>query len=398
MSEKELTTEEWKAEKKRKKAIFTQMQNLPFEAKKEKAKLRIFEFYNEMEKRDLNCHVSVGGLDSITLFLYIKSLGLEVEGITVSNIEDKSIQKIHRALHLTRLKSLKSKKKILQEHGFPVLSKKLAGRINTLQNPTPNNRTVRHAIISGECGEQGHFAKNSRMQLPKKWLKKFGGADEEGKALGYDAADFKVSNECCYWIKELPCEKWAKEHNSKPFLGLMASEGGQREEALIENGCNYYGKTVIRSAPFAIFMRTDLLKLTLEMDKLWKEKLRDEYWELVKDEWDFEAWGEFPDSIIPNIYGEIKEYPNGELYTTGEQRTGCEMCGFGIQLESRPHRFDRLRERDYKTWEYYMYRCVKDEETGEIYGWGKVLDYIGVGWEDIPPVQMNLFDGGILDA
>ncbi len=29
-----------------------------------------------------------------------------------------------------------------------------------------------------------------------------------------------------------------------------------------------------------------------------------------------------------------------------------------------------------------MYRCVKDKETGEVYGWGKVLDYIGVEWED----------------
>ena len=42
---------------------------------------------------------------------------------------------------------------------------------------------------------------------------------------------------------------------------MMASEGGQREEALIEHGCNYYGKTVIRSAPFAIFLRQDILKL-----------------------------------------------------------------------------------------------------------------------------------------
>ncbi len=39
-----------------------------------------------------------------------------------------------------------------------------------------------------------------------------------------------------------------------------------------------------------------------------------------------------------------------------------------------------------------MYRMVKDTKTGEVYGGGKVLDYIGVGWEDIPPVQMSLLD------
>ena len=31
-------------------------------------------------------------------------------------------------------------------------------------------------------------------------------------------------------------------------------------------------------------------------------------------------------------------------------------------------------------------------ETGEKYGWGRVLDYIGVGWEDAPGVQMSFAD------
>lgn len=36
-----------------------------------------------------------------------------------------------------------------------------------------------------------------------------------------------ASNDCCYWLKEKPCDDWAKEHESFPFLGMMASEGGQ---------------------------------------------------------------------------------------------------------------------------------------------------------------------------
>lgn len=32
------------------------------------------------------------------------------------------------------------------------------------------------------------------------------------------------------------------------------------------------------------------------------------------------------------------------------------MCGFSIHLEDRPHRFDRLRERNYAEWECWMYR------------------------------------------
>ena len=41
------------------------------------------------------------------------------------------------------------------------------------------------------------------------------------------------------------------------------------------------------------------------------------------------------------------------------------MCGFGIHMEERPHRFDRLRERNPKDWEFYMYKCCTDPETGE---------------------------------
>lgn len=71
------------------------------------------------------------------------------------------------------------------------------------------------------------------------------------------------------------------------------------------NGCNYFGKGTIRSAPFAIFNRQDLLQLTLDL--------------------------KVP---VPEIYGSILKDEDGRLYTSGEQRTGCSMCGFGIQLEN----------------------------------------------------------------
>lgn len=95
---------------------------------------------------------------------------------------------------------------------------------------------------------------------------------------------------------------------------------------------------------------------------------------------------------MPLIYGGIQKDYNGDLRTTKAQRTGCSMCGFGVHMEKRPHRFDQKRQENPKEWEYLMYRMVKDEETGEVYGWGKVLDYIGVEWEDIPAVQMSLLD------
>lgn len=332
-------------------ATFIVKQKLPYDAKINYAYTRAWEFFNECGKRGLNCHVSIGGLDSITLLLFLRSIGIDVPAVSVSSLEDKSIQAIHKQLGVIALKPLKTKTHVLQEFGFPVLSKETASKIELLQNPSPRNATVRHAIVTGETGEYGGNRTNTRMKMAQKWLNLFAGGENEREGVNYQCASFKVSAKCCYYLKEKPCDNWAKEHNSVPYLGLMASEGGRRQKSLMMHGCNYFGKTAIRSAPFAIFGRQDLLQLALDLDV-----------------------------PVPEIYGKIVRDTNGTLRTTGAQRTGCSMCGFGIQLEKRPHRFDRLYKTNPKEWDFWMNRCVKDPVTGEIYGWGKVLDYIGVHW------------------
>lgn len=343
-------------------ANFMVKQKQPYEFKKRYAEITALKFVEECYKRNLNFHVSVGGLDSITLFLFLKSIGIDAPGVSVSYLEDKSIQEIHKQLGIIRLSSAKredgttwNKTQILQEFGFPVLSKEVASKIEHLQSPTEKNKTVRHAIITGETGAYGGWQKNSKMKLAQKWLDLFAGYENENENVNYKIAPFKVSSKCCYYLKEKSSADWSKENNSVPFLGLMASEGGRREKSLMINGCNYFGKSTIRSAPFAIFNRQDILQLALDLNV-----------------------------PIPAIYGTIEKDEKGMIYTTRAQRTGCSMCGFGIQLErKRPHRFDRLREDNPKEWHYWMYECCTDE-NGEKYGWGKVLDYIGIGWEDSP--------------
>lgn len=326
-------------------SAFMQKMSLPYEAKLVHAKRRAEEFYHEIcDVRGANVHVSVGGLDSITLYIFLRDVcHLDVAGVSVSILEDKSVQAVHKQLGLTLLKPYKSKVEVIKEFGYPILSKEIAAKIELLQNPSDKNKTVRHAIITGETGEYGGYQKNSRMKMSQKWLEKFGGYENETEGVNYQKPDFKVSSKCCYHLKEKPADDWAKEHNSFPYLGLMASEGGRRQKSLMLNGCNYYGKTTTRSCPFAIFSRQDILRLALDLNV-----------------------------PVPEIYGTIERDENGQLYTTKAQRTGCSMCGFGIQLEKRPHRFDRLRETNPKEWHFWMYDM----------GWGHVLDYIGVPWED----------------
>lgn len=343
---------------------FRAMQADIYEVKVRRAERRAWEFYNHPEI-DGNCYVSVGGLDSITLLLFLRSIGIDVPAISVSVLEDKSIQKIHKQLGVIPLKPLKSKREVIREFGWPVLSKETAGKISLLQHPSEKNATVRHAIITGETGAYGGYRKNTRMKLSQKWLEKFGGYENDTEGVSYGTPDFLVSDKCCYYLKEKPCSDYAKQTGLFPYSGLMASEHGRREKALMVYGCNYISPGTKRSCPFATFSRQDLLQLALDLHV-----------------------------PVPEIYGEIVRNPDGTLRTTKAQRTGCSMCGFGIHLEKRPHRFDRLWEQSPGEWEMWMNHVDKLPD-GSWYGWGHVLDYIGVEWRE-PwrqfEVQQSLFE------
>jgi hypothetical protein len=333
-----------------------ELQQLPYEVKVDWAIAKAKEFYDWAGGK---VFVSVGGLDSLTLLALVrKYVSADVVGVSVSTLEDRSIQRVHRALpNMVLLKPYKSKVQVIREHGYPVISKDKAGKIQMLQRPTEKNATVRHAIMTGDTGAYGGWRKGTRMRLPQKWLNLFAGPENEKYGTDYKTAPFRVSPDCCYHMKEKPADDWAKANSMKPMMGLMASEGGQRQKALMKHGCNYYGKTVQRSCPFAIYQRQDLLQLAGDLK--------------VK---------------VPEVYGEIATRPDGTLETTRARRTGCTMCGFGIHIEARPHRFDRLREDNPKAWEFWMVTM----------GWGQVLDYIGVGWWDKPwehrDRQLSLFE------
>lgn len=341
---------------------------LPYDLKVRMAENRIRDWQNVCWEYGKDYAVSVGGLDSIVLLALCREvLGKDVPGISVSSLEDKSIQTVHKEMGVIPIKPLKSKVQILQEYGFPVVSKLAAAKIERLQTPGDDSPIIR-AYMTGDMGAWGGFGHNDRFKLPDTWVELFGGLYADMRPdLNCKCAPFKVSDKCCFWLKELPAQQYQQEHNIWPFLGLMQSEGGRRQYSLRMHGCNYVGETTARSCPFNYFTRQDLLQLALDLNV-----------------------------HVPEIYGEIVRDSDGSLRTTKAQRTGCSMCGFGIHLDQRPHHFDMLREQNPQEWEFWMYRCVTDPKTGEKYGWGRVLDYIGVGWENDPYTdcvgQMTIFE------
>lgn len=331
---------------------FATLQALPYDAKIQNATLKARSFRDIAEAKGYDICVSIGGLDSLTLYYFLEHVGVHATPVSVSTLEDKSIQRVHDTIPgLIKIKPYKSKVQVLQELGFPVISKAKAAKIANLQKPDNPKQTFIHAIMTGDMGAQGHFEHSNKIKLPDKWLKLFGGLYADHRPdLDCKCAPFNVSADCCAWMKEKPMHDWQKANHMVPYLGLMASEGGQRELGLIKNGCNYFGKSTIRSCPFAPFMRQDILQLALNL--------------------------RVP---VPEIYGTIECREDGILYTTKAQRTGCQMCGFGIHIEKRPHRFDRLYDLNSKEWDFWMKRCCKDP-NGTLYGWGRVLDWIGVEW------------------
>lgn len=330
---------------------FKAKQKESYDFKVRYAETRAWEFYKHPEVAG-ECYVSVGGLDSITLLLFLRSIGIDVPGVSVSVLEDKSVQAVHRQIGVEMLKPSKSKVQVIREFGWPLISKEVADRIDSLQNPTDRNARQRHSSITGEINGAGSGQFSESARLAQRWLEKFGGYENEREGVNYQVPDFLVSDKCCYYLKEKPLADYAKETGRYPYMGLMASEGGRREKALMLNGCNYISPRTKRSCPFAIFSRQDLLRLALDL--------------------------KVP---VPSVYGKIAKAPDGTLYTTKAQRTGCSMCGFGIHMEGRPHRFDLMWRSNPKEWDMWMNHVVQRED-GSWYGWGHVLDYIGIEWRD----------------
>lgn len=79
-------------------ADFMEKQKYPYDIKVQYAERKAREFVRECGKRGLNTHISVGGLDSITLLVFLRKLGIDCPAVSCSLLEDKSIQQVHKEL------------------------------------------------------------------------------------------------------------------------------------------------------------------------------------------------------------------------------------------------------------------------------------------------------------
>jgi len=181
---------------------------------------------------------------------------------------------------------------VIKTHGWPIISKDQAVAISRYRN-TKSEQQKYYRLNGFPNGKTG--------MISKKWQYLVN-------------APFKISAECCYFLKKYPLKKASGKHGS-PFVGMMATDSDWRRRRYAKIGCNAYDQKQPMSMPLAF----------------WREE---------------------------DIWSYIQRAGIGysSVYDMGYDRTGCMFCGFGVHMEGIPNRFQRMKKTHPKHWKYCMDR------------------------------------------
>jgi 3'-phosphoadenosine 5'-phosphosulfate sulfotransferase (PAPS reductase)/FAD synthetase len=115
-------------------------------------------------------------------------------------------------------------------------------------------------------------------------------------------APFFVSDYCCYHLKEGVFRSYLKKTGVAPMLGMRISESNKRAMLYKKRGCNAFDLKSPVSWPIAFWSDKDI-----------------------------------------NQYINSYNLDYSRAYDSGENRTGCMFCMYGIQYDSTPNRFQRMK-------------------------------------------------------
>ena len=242
-------------------------------------------------------------------------------------------------------------RQVILKEGYPVISKENACKIRKLRHGNLSPR-YRNYLLNGD--ERGKFG-----MLAKKWQK-------------YINAPFEISEKCCDVMKKKPFKKYVRETGCYPFIGITQDESFRRAHQYSKTGCNVYDGSTIKSQPLGPWTKQDVLRFSYEHigEKI---TLRD---------------GSSYIFDISPVYGEIVKDPQGIYHLTGEQRTGCMFCAFGVTNEEEPNRFQRMQCNYPKQYQF----CMMPTEEGGL-GMRRVLEYMDVPyetWESVGQMKLSV--------
>jgi 3'-phosphoadenosine 5'-phosphosulfate sulfotransferase (PAPS reductase)/FAD synthetase len=290
-------------------SVLKQRQSLPLEAKVTMARKRIREW---LEHWDHDVFVSYsGGKDSTVLLKLVREVEADVPAVFVdTGLEFPEIKSFVNATpNAITIRPRKTFREVIEQHGYPVISKDIAKKLKHLQNPTDRNLKIRTVILTGKTPEGEERSKANLLPDRYRYL---------------IDAPFKISDYCCDVLKKQPLAQYEKESGRRPYVGTMASDSRKRTHAYLMNGgCNAYSTTHPQSNPLGIWNEQDVLEYLHETR-----------------------------TPVASVYGNLERTEDG-LQFTGEQRTGCVFCLFGIFME-KENRFVRLERTHPKLHAYCM--------------------------------------------
>lgn len=135
-------------------------------------------------------------------------------------------------------------------------------------------------------------------------------------------------------MKKQPAHQYNKDTGRVPITAQMASESKLRTSQWLQNGCNGFDLKIPTSNPMSFWTEQDVL-LYIKENNL---PICSVYGDVVTDD---EETGQ---TTLADFM-DMEEFELGRpiLHTTGCNRTGCVLCGFGCHLE-KESRFERLKQ------------------------------------------------------
>ena len=308
------------------------LQSLPLDIKVAKSKRRLEEFIAQIGKDNVYISFS-GGKDSTVLLHLVRSVFPDIVAVYGdTGLEYPEIKEfVRKQDNVEIIRPKMTFKQVIEQYGYPVLSKRTSKMIYTLQNPTERNAKSRKLYLSDykldKDGNQTTQPNNS-FRLAKKWLPLVD-------------SGCKISDKCCEKLKKEPFHKYEKENQKRPILGTLACESKMREATYLEYGCNIFTEGNEKCSPLGFWTEQDILQY-------------------IKDN----------NLEICSVYGDIVE-EDGKLALSGLQRTGCVFCGFGVHLEKGENRYQKLKKTHPKLHDYCMNKL----------GFKEVCELINVDYE-----------------
>jgi len=124
--------------------------------------------------------------------------------------------------------------RVIEEHGYPVISKEVSQKIKEIQ--TTKSEILRNIRLNGDLKGNG--------KISEKW--KF-----------LVDAPFKISDRCCHIMKKAPVKQYEKETGKGAIVGTMAADSNLRRQSYLQYGCNSFGDRPM-STPMAIWLEEDI--------------------------------------------------------------------------------------------------------------------------------------------